>query len=287
MKHPKKTQVEQPILYLKIFVSVVLFLIMFSLIFKFIRLVEKSQFKSDSLTVLVVNHDAYILQIKKSPYALSVLKISQFGDVAKSQSRLSNSIFLGIPLDAEIIDPGDSFSGDASSFFNFSNLTSVLLGSKNLKLVNMNELDFFNIYKSIKSVSQKDILVQKIDNYSYAYTKDRDNTENLIYQTFKNRSILNDITSVEVINATEVDGSGSRVSQMLKNTGYNILSVSSSDKSEKSKIIMRVDNPLLEKRLKSLFEIPIEKLREQHMSDVSIILGRDMSQEIERLPGLN
>lgn len=269
--------------YLKIFIVVVVFLVVVSIAFKFIKMISDSKLKLNTYTILIINSDAYVMQVKKSTHEQSILKVSRYGQAARSQSRLSNSIAFGIPIDGEIFDEANVFSGDPQSLFNFSNAMSVFLGTRSLRFVNMNEVDFAKIYTNIGSIVQKNSSLQIMPDFNEAYVKNKDKTENLVYQMFKSQDILNDITSIEIINATEVDGAGAKVSQMLKNAGYNVLAVSSSDKPDKSRIVVRVDNPLLEKRLKLLFNMPVEKVREQHISDVTVVLGRDLAQEIERI----
>ena len=283
-KKTKKTNTVSTMVYLKIFVVVFVVLVIASLAFKFIKMITDSRLKLSTYTVLIVNSDAYLMQVKNSTHEESILKISRYGQTAKSQSRLSNSIAFGIPIDGEIFDEANVFNGDPQALFNFSNLISVFLGGRSLKFTNMNEVDFAKIYTNIGSVTQKNSDSQTLPDFNDAYIKNKDKTNNLVYQMFKSQDILNDITSVEIINATEVDGAGAKVAQMLKNAGYNVLAVSSSDKPDKSKIVIRVDNPLLEKRFKLLFNMPIEKMKEQHIADVTIVLGRDLAQEIERIP---
>lgn len=283
IKKQKKANNGSAMAYLKIFIVVVVLLVAASLAFKFVKMITDSKLKLNTYTVLIINSDAYLMQVKNSTHEQSILKVSQYGQAAKSQSRLSNSIAFGIPIDGEIFDEANVFNGDPQAIFNFSNLVSVFFGTRSLRFTNMNEVDFAKIYANIGSIAQKNSSSQTIPDFTEAYVKNKDKTENLIYQMFKSQDILNDITSVEIINATEVDGAGAKVSQMLKNAGYNVLAVSSSDKPDKSKIVVRVDNPLLEKRLKLLFNMPIEKEKEQHISDVTIVLGRDLAQEIERI----
>lgn len=273
----------QPIFYLYIFLSIALFLIIVSLLFKFIMLIRQSSFNGDVFTGLIIDSDMSVFQIKKKTHEASFFVVKNMGRVAMSQSRLSNSILIGIPLNAIIYSSPDKHFKSLSEIFSMKNTVGLFLAKSDIRLKGMTELDFVNLYNELKSISEKAISTSIIEDYKKSYHEDLETTNNLLYQMFKVGLVINDITSIEVVNGTGIDGMGARVSQMIKNSGYNVVSTTSSEKAPRSKIVMRISNQRLEKHLGGFFSFPVEKSNEAHIADVSIVLGKDSFQELSRI----
>lgn len=256
----------QSIKYLKIFLLVVLVGAVFSIAFKVFRVIDNHKLKSDSYNILYLSKDAYAVQFNTNEKKLNMISIKNAGNELSKNSRIKNSLILGIPFDGMIIDLKDNLD----FFLSNKKIVSVILSGKRKSINNLNEFDILKLYFSYKFSGLKK--TTKVVND----IADKSMVEQFVEEDFVNKSIFNDKSSLEVINATGINGFGTQVSQMLKNEGYNVVSVTSQTASfGSSKIINRtVDSPYF-KKLVGFFNLPNEREEGTAVADITIILQND------------
>src|SRR3989338_5055451 len=88
--------------YIKLFLIVVLFCALISLLYKSFLLVKNSSFKYGSFNLMLLDKNAYVVHIENSDKKISILKIDNAGKLLSGKSRLTQSMILGIFLDSSI-----------------------------------------------------------------------------------------------------------------------------------------------------------------------------------------
>jgi hypothetical protein len=93
-------------------------------------------------------------------------------------------------------------------------------------------------------------------------------------------AIYRENQSIEIVNATRIDGLGAKFASFISNIGGNPVMVSSSnDVIGKSKIIYYGKESYTVKKLSTYFNIKKENSKTRRLADVIIIVGKDLVQE--------
>lgn len=271
--------------YLKIFLLFVAFLIIGSIFLKAYYLAASSRFDSKYFNLLIVNKNIYLINFKKEENKISVLeikereKINYLKNLNSEQAYLRASVYLSLPIDAILIyKKGTGFS-NIKDFFSYGSIYQLILNlshSNDLYYVNgLNEIDLLKIYFSALSVSAFDFKHE-------IYDPTKDKMGELIFEIFKNNYVINEGTSIEVINMAEIDGLGTNIANMLRNVGFNIVSISSQKEDNSSKIVCRVEqNNATFKSLVKIFNLKGEEIDKPSMADISIYIGKEMGKDLE------
>jgi hypothetical protein len=94
---------------------------------------------------------------------------------------------------------------------------------------------------------------------------------------FVDSAIANEKTTIEIINATSVYGLANRLAVLIANMGGDVVLVSSSDSVQNnSQILYSGDLDYTIQKLSSFLEIKPVKSSQEDISDVTIILGKDI-----------
>jgi len=254
----------QSINYLKIFLLIVFVGALLSIFFKVFRIIDQHKLKGDSYNILYLSNDAYAMQFNTREKVMNVVLIKNAGNQLSKNSRIKNSLILGIPFDG-MIDSKDNLD----LFFSNKKIMSLILsGGGNLN--NLNEFDIAKIYFGYKFSGLKKTIKTIND------IEDEGAIEQYASDFFINKNIFNNKSSLEVVNSTGVNGLGSLVSQMLKNEGYNVVSVTSrAASSGGSKIVNRTIDSAYFKKLAIFFNLPEQKEEGIAVADITIILQND------------
>ena len=144
-----------------------------------------------------------------------------------------------IPIDGTIISQNP----------NSSNISSMLLKSA------------FSFGQSLKKLTILDVL------RLFLFSKTI--PQNNIYERQENQII-------QVINASNVQGLGSRLATLIANIGGNVILVSTSDEAlRNSKILYYGDKTYTVKKISSYLGIPAESSAQRGVADVIIMIGKD------------
>lgn len=250
--------------YLKYFLIIFLTLAILSVLIKVIKVYQSRSFRGDAFNLLILNKDSTLIHLETNPKSLTFLTLKNFGSELKNKSRVNMSIRLKIPIDGIIIlDNSDEKIEKSSLGLN----SFVKFYSK--KSININEMDLLKLLWKINGVKSSEVSIKEIENI------DKAQVYSMLPEVFNETAIVNDKTSIEVINGTGQDGVGGRISDALRNEGFHIVSVGTFEQKE-SKIILRgSENNIVFKRLVDFFPFKIERKEENSISDITLILGKD------------
>lgn len=270
------------IFVLQIFLTAVFLLIVISLGFKAFFLINESKFRLSSYTVLVISKKAYVLRIDKKLSTLSILVLNDKKGIL-TNSMLANSIFLHIPLDGEIISEDGEINDVKTQLLSAKTVFSVFFSNPSFHLLQMNSYDFIKLYFWAKQVPKRNIQEKTIQSIS-SYKDNNFELNTILSDLFGDQDIINEKTSVEVVNATGINGLGGKVSQMLENTGFDVVSVSSTDTNQSSAIFLTKTSNSSKSLLKIQNLFPFEaKGSEQGIADIRILLGSDVPSALKNL----
>lgn len=266
MKQGKK---ENSIHYLKHYLVIVFFLIVISLFVKAVVMITSSSFKADAYNLLLLNNDAHIVHIDLKNNKMTVSTIGGYGKILSDKKRLYDSIYLRVPIDGVVDFTNKKDQQINREYFSIWNLFS-LLSNVGLRRDNINEVDLVKFFFYSSSMRNSDVDIKRIDLFNGKIVDEPYEDSN------KEFSVLNDKTSIEVINSSGVNGLGAKVSYMLKNAGFNVVSVTSTDNETSSKIISGVgDKNISLKRLSEIFKFSKEIRKESSIADITIIFGKE------------
>lgn len=263
----KKEKTSNSFLYLGYFVVIVFLCILVAFTLRMIFLYKKSTFNTSSYVVLVKNKSPYIVSYNKMLNKISYINLEDF----KEGNKIKQSLSYSFPLDGELETTAEVNPENFSSFFS---LTSFLLSQFNSKFTGLTILDVSNLIISSRSVPRNAIFSKSVKTAKDGTLEGMPTDE--IYDVFKDLDIIDEALSVEVINATDVEGLAGNVSQVLKNAGCNVITVTSSDPKNKSQLIAAGKSKTIE-RLSHILGIQYEIVKSLHSSaDIRIVIGEDL-----------
>jgi len=270
MEHDPKT-----LNYIKVFLLVVFVAAIVSLSYKTLVSFKNSTFSYGTYNLLIIRQDAYLIHIDVSQKKLQIVKFGNLGKQMVGKTRVYETLKIGMPLDAQIISKQNAGIVINDSFLNFQTLAALLFAHGDYKLDNLDAVDIIKIFFATKGVLSSDRMVTTVNSSQNGYVSENS-------MNFTDREIFNDGESVEVINATDVDGLGNEFSTALKNLGYNVVSVKSGE-SGKSSISTDNVNTVSLRRLKTVLAFPVLKKAPGSVSDITITLGKDIVPSLKGL----
>src|SRR5690606_3205134 len=144
---------------------------------------------------------------------IAVLKVESIPGDFDGKSLLQKSIALGIPLDASIkLQKANSTTDIKKDFFSYSSFFGLLFTSDNAR-VHLNNFDLAKLFflaRSSDEVEEKTVVYQEL-------TRTQSGNQTVIdavNELFRSIEIINEGTSVEVVNLTSVNGFAGDVSHM-------------------------------------------------------------------------
>jgi len=230
----------------------------------------------------VISKKAYVMRIDNKLSTLSILALKDKSGISKN-SMLENSIFLHIPLDGQITNEKDQINDLKTQLLSVQAVLSIFVPNPSVHLLQMNLYDYLKLYFWAKQVPKRNIhekTIQSISSY-----KDNNSELNIIISNFfGDQDIINEKISVEIVNGTGINGLGSKVAQMLENTGFDVVSVSSTDENRSSAIFITKSssNSKSLQKIQNLFLFEAKEV-EQGIADIKIVLGNDISSKLKNL----
>lgn len=259
------------LLLLKIFILFVGILVLASLISKGVALFVNRSFDESSFTLLVKSSDGTrIIYFDREFKSINIFSVpdSQVDD----DSTLKNSLNFMIPIDGTVtIKNSDS----EENLFSAGYLLRLMM-DRDVRLSGLNNFDLIQIYFFAKSVRHSDIISTTIEKQVFENGEESD----LLFDSIKNEVIINEKKDIEIYNATEIDGFGGKVAQMLKNEGFNVIITKSREKSSTSKILFKGDKSKTSERLEKLFSIVAQQENGNSIADITLIIGDDIGHKI-------
>lgn len=240
------------------FIGLVFFIVLISFIFKVFWIVKESQYDGSNKFNLAVydSRGTGVISFSPKEKSISILRLDK-----KYNNPATD---LQIPI--------DGYKTVISKEFNYSNISSSLFTSvfSAQSRKGMTFLDLFRLALFSRTVSSNSIYERKL-------LKQHSQTEKsaILSLTFKDPSILTEGKSIEVVNATEIAGLGSRLASLVTNMGGNVVLVSTSEDKKNSKIIYFEKDGYTVKKFADYLGYPTEKGKSRGLADVIIIIGQD------------
>lgn len=259
----KKINPNQSIHLVFFFAGFLVFLLFFSLFFKFINLVQKSGFDGKHNFILAASfkNSNELLSFSPQDNSISILilpKEISFKDLQKT---------LKLPIDREVslskdIDPNPK---------DVSLRIKEMIFNKNSLLKNPTIIDYFRLYVFSKTLPQSQITIKKLGEGQDALN------DKIISSFFYDYTISKELLSIQVINATGVEGAGNRLARLISNIGGNVVAVSTGEKIENKSRIKFFEDSYTVKRLGDILGFEKEKIKPKgsQLSDIIITVGKE------------
>lgn len=250
----------------KLFILLVFGLIFLSALLKTFFLFKQSKFDGlHKINVAFISKETTNVA-SFSPQGKSISILQMNGE--EKGSNLSK--FLQVPIDGQIktnksINEKNISSALFKTFFTFGS------SFKDLTII-----DILRVFLFTRSVSANSIYVR-----DFSPSLNNSQKLTLISLTFIDPSIYQENQSIEIVNATNIFGLGSRLATLVTNIGGNVILVSSPNSvNNKSKIVYSGDKTYTVKKLGGVLGFPLEKAEKKGIADVIIIIGTDKVSKI-------
>lgn len=243
-----------------IFLIFVLGLIIISIVLKFLLIVKTSKFDGTHsfIVSLMGENSSRIVAFSPQNNSLSVLNIKD-KNIKGNLARL-----LEIPIDGSIVSVNLKQEDVSSTVFK-----SVFSMRKYLNGLTI--LDAVRLFVFSKTVPKNNISVR-----DFSENLDDAQKSTVLSLSFTDPSIYQENKSIEIINATDTFGLGTRLAALIANIGGNVVLVSTSDKvMQNSKITYFKDKSYTVKKLSEYLSIPAEESDNRGLADVIITIGTD------------
>lgn len=262
------------------FYLILFFVLFFSLLIiaslvKIVNLYHTSNFISKSFNLLISANDPYILRLDTGRRNLSVLHIKD-GNLDPKQLTES-SIQAAVPIHASI-EIDDYQVDDIKKILSSTKMLRFMIQGK-LTLNQLNEFDVVKFMHIASRVPTDNITIKEIENYVEYNSGDVLNQiQDELYDLFRDLDIINESISIEIVNATSINGLATSISQLLENGGYNIVAIRSGNFTE-SQIQTDIENTETLKHINKIFPYPVKSPDKNSISDIRIIVGSDQDEE--------
>lgn len=259
--------------FLSYFLLIVGMCIGIAVVFRFFILVSKSTFSTSSYAMLIVSQNPFIVALDNASPKLNFISVPK----RIQNNRIRESLSLGVPIDGEIKMPAQNVSKDSfpdSMFF-----ISLIFRPWQYSYQDMTIIDAVRLTFSSLSISQKNA-----SSYTIKLSKTGDIegvTATQLYDIFKDPNIINEQVSIEIVNATSVQGLAGSAAQVLKNIGCNVVSITSADEKDVSGIIANSPSVTLTRVSNILGIRPQIDPLYHGITDMKIVLGQDFGDKVK------
>lgn len=240
-------------------------------IYKTIDLVKSSRFTKSYFTILLVSDMSYIMNINLSKKKLTVLTLKDKSIQSFVTSLPQASYYMGLPIDAVISFASSRPLNPEKDLLTLAGTLSFFTQPKDHTLLGVNSFDIAKLYFHSKySISD-----MQIESYPAVLGAAIDQTQQVkLYNFLSDQEIINNPTTIEVVNASGIDGVGARIAEMLRVVGYNVVAIRSSFSDQKSSIIIRGGNDATLGKIQEILPIQTQFVDEEGIVDISIIIDR-------------
>lgn len=247
-----------------LFLVIVFVLVFISILLKVYYLVKDSKYNGKNrftISVESTKNTAYVLSF--SPQDNTASEIIIQGERGKR----SPGRIIGIAIDGQIKIDNDNILQNET-------IDGVLYYTLSHPLTKKTGLTYFDILRLF--IFSKTLPI-------YKYTEEKVNTaddelmlDKIAQRLTVDQRILEERKSIEIINGTGIEGLGKRLERVLKNSGANIIVVTSDQRVQKySKIINYGDDSYTFNKFKQLLGYVGEQRNERALADIKIIIGED------------
>ncbi len=181
----------------------------------------------------------------------------------------SPELALGIPVDATLQDKADITS--------FSSLANALLFKRGELHASTTIVDGINAFIFVHTSDTNKTLSAQTSIQADPNTQDV-----ILSKVFVDSAIYKAGESVAIVNGTNVAGLGNRIARLFTHIGVNVVSVTTADTSTPMSSVAYVGNlSYTVVRLSHLLHLPAVRLSTAAISDITVTLGTDKSQQFQ------
>lgn len=247
-----------------LFIVIVLGLILISGLFKLLLIIKESKFDGSHnfIVSFVEKNRTQVVSFSPQSRTISILDI---------ESKYNNALAktLEVPIDG-IINLQTSDENNISSAL----LKSAFSFGSSLKKITI--LDAFRLFLFYKTVPQNNI-------YKRQLSSDLNDAQKstVISLSMTDTAVYQENQAIQVINASDVPGIGSRLATLVTNIGGNVVLVSTLDKTvQNSKIVYFGKESYTVKKMSSYLGISPENSTQRGVADVIITIGTDKADSL-------
>lgn len=263
----RKKQQGKTLKFAIIFCIFVLVLVLMSIFVKTVILIKNSTFDGSHRFNLGIIQQTQVSVVSFSPTNNSIAVLNLKGKPINTNL----GQYLGLPIDGVLktnnlaIDKKNIASDMSKILFNYDDKTT------SLTIIDVIRLWLFAKDVPVNSIYQRDVA-----------NNDTLTINSFISSFFIDSAISNEKTRIEVINATSVYGLANRLANLIANIGGDVILVSTSDKpQDNSQILYSGDLGYTVKKLSAILGVKPAKSSQKAISDVTIIIGKDILSKIK------
>ena len=243
------------------FLGAIFLLILFSLLVKIFIVLGDSKFNANSpFNILVQGKDnASLVTISSKDKKLSAIVLN--GNVNRKDAQN----LLGIKVDSQI----------ESNSFEVSNGIKTEIGGlfQDYKTL-QSDLSFFDRLKIIFYI--KFFPKEEVTERTLSLSASQSEIDAIISDLVSDKNIIEEAKSIEVINASGIDGIGAKAARIISNMGGNVVLISTSkDPSASSVVEYREERGYTAQKLSSVFGFEIKKSERASIADVIMVVGKN------------
>lgn len=241
-----------------LFVTVVGFLIGFSLLVKIGILISKSKFDGLHQFVIQVEGHDHTAAIIFSPDTHKITVLTLVGSTATASLTKS----LQLPVDATVQD--DSFGSSPDDFIHRALISG--WGKSTL-----NQLDKLKLILFSQTVASDDITTKQL-----SLSPSDLSFDNTLTSLATDQTLYKEAQTIAVVNGSGISGVGNTVAKLLTHVGANVISVTTADKEETtSSIVYTGDKTYTVQRLSHIFSIEPINTTTASIADITVTIGKD------------
>lgn len=265
-------------LYLKVFLITLAVLIIASLGYRVFSEISNSSFKHNSFSIIYFGDSTYLLNVDKKAKRYTFIDLGKINSKLKGKNTLEMSILIGVPINA-VIQQKDTKAviGSGEDFITLSNQARMIAGN-NVSLKRMNIYDIYKFTNAARGALRENKFNEKIMDLNKVGIDMQ--LSNLLRDTKINEGNV----SIEVINATGINGLANVFSQMLSNGGYNIIDIRSDTRNDTpSQIRYKGERSELVDSLQQITSFEEIGANESSTADITIYLGNDLAGRLSEI----
>lgn len=264
-RNPEKQSIKMAF----VFVFIVVFFILISLVFRAVSLIGKSSFDGvHRFTIKVASKEekvSKIISFAPDTTSVSILYLSQS---EKEVERL-----LKIPIDGSITA---SFPADLSDGKDVSHDLQTFMFAYGSIKTNLTIIDLIRLYLFAKSVPAPNFTYREI-----SFPLGDEKGDKILSYLFTDYTLSKEAASIQIVNGTNVAGLGNKLARLISNMGGNVISVSTSEKAIKTSEILYLDSSYTVERLGKVLSMKKRQMEKPMLFDILIYIGEDFQKSLK------
>lgn len=253
--------------YLKIFFLIIILLVIGSFLTKVIGEVVHSSFTNNSFSLLLVSRDSKLVSLDKKAKSMRFISLGDMRNYVKGKNPLGASIALGIPINGIIV--ADKNVDDLTEFVTSDNELKLMFDNTIVRK-NVNSYDIFKMMNAIRGMPKDNKEEIKVAIFDEADVKEK------LSEAFLDSEVKNSELTMEIENATSINGLGNIFALILSREGYNVINVRTSEEVGNSYVgYAGPDNSYISS-LVGLTGFARRTTGGSHTADVTIFIGEDV-----------